>query len=334
MDWIIIVALLALSALFSGLNLGLMSLGPSDLKRKIAHGDERAKKIYAVRKNGNQLLVTLLLGNVAVNSVLAIFLGSLTAGVVAVIASTGLITLFGEIIPQAVLSRYALDIGSKTVWIVRIFMFAFYPICKPIAWGLDKALGHEMPTLYSKKELVSMLEEHSKDSGSDVQAHEERIARGALTYGDKKIEDVMTPRSVVMFLDADAALDNDLLTQIEKDGHDRFPVYRHTKDNIVGLLHVRDLLTRREGKVMTLARKPVHFIHEVETLDKALTAFITTKSHLFVVVNSFEEIVGVVSLEDIIEEIMGTEIVDEFDKYSDMRAAALRHNQHKLTDES
>lgn len=329
MDWIIIVALLALSALFSGLNLGLMSLGPSDLKRKIRHGDERAKKIYAVRKNGNQLLVTLLLGNVAVNSILAIFLSSLTVGVVAVIASTGLITLFGEIIPQAVLSRYALDIGSKTAWIVRIFIFILYPVCKPIAWSLDKVLGHEMPTLYLKKELVSMLEEHSNDSASDVQAHEERIARGALTYGDKKVHDVMTPRSVVMLLDIAAPLSDKLLNALQEDGHERFPVYKGTPENIVGILHVRDLLVRRDGTVASVARKPVHFIHEMETLDKALTAFITTKNHLFVVVNSFEEIVGVVSLEDIIEEIIGTEIVDEFDKYTDMRAAALGRNNHK-----
>src|SRR5258708_1160732 len=128
MMYVIIVGLLALSALFSGLTLGLMSLGPHELKRKMSLGDKRAKQIYSVRKRGNLLLVTLLVGNVATISSLSIFLDSISSGLIAAILTTGLITIFGEIIPQAIFSRYALALGSRAVWIVRIIIIVFYPV--------------------------------------------------------------------------------------------------------------------------------------------------------------------------------------------------------------
>lgn len=304
-----------------------MSLGPYDLKRKIDQGNKQAEKVYSVRKNGNQLLVTLLLGNVAVNSVLSVFLGSITTGIMAVVVATALITLFGEIIPQAVLSRYALKIGAKTVWIVKIFMFVLYPICRPIAWVLDRLLGQELPTIYSKKELVSLLEEHSNDVTSDVKAHEEKIARGALTYGEKIVHDVMTPRSVVTFLDANDVINRPLVDTLKKSGHARYPVYKNTIDNMVGMLYYRDLIDTNKERVGMLMRRPVYFIREDQTLDQALSAFLKNKHHLSVVINSFEEVIGVLSLEDVLEEILGAEIVDEFDHYDDMRAVAKLHNR-------
>jgi len=160
MVYVIVLGLLALSALFSGLTLGLMSLGPHELKRKMALGDMRAKKIYAVRRRGNLLLVTLLVGNVACISTMSIFLDSISSGLVAALATTALITIFGEILPQAVFSRYALRLGASTAWLVQGIMFVLYPVAAPLAWVLDKSLGDELPTMYSRKELVGILQEH------------------------------------------------------------------------------------------------------------------------------------------------------------------------------
>jgi len=111
------------------------------------------KKVYPIRSKGNLLLCTLLVGNVAINSAIAIFLGSIASGVAAGLIATGLIVIFGEILPQAVFSRFALVLGAKTVWIVKIFLYILYPICWPIAWMLDKALGEELTTIYSKKRI-------------------------------------------------------------------------------------------------------------------------------------------------------------------------------------
>ena len=111
--YLIVIGLVILSGLFSGLTLGMFSLGLTDLHTKMKLGDKRAKRIYPVRKNGNLLLCTLLLGNVAVNSTMAVFLGEISSGVFAMLVSTGLIVVFGEIIPQATFTRFALPICAN-----------------------------------------------------------------------------------------------------------------------------------------------------------------------------------------------------------------------------
>ena len=136
--------LIFFSALFSGLTLGLFSLDTTELERKKELGDIRAEKVYRVRSRGNLLLVSLLLGNVAVNSIISIMLGNVAGGVFAAIAATGLIVVFGEIIPQAAFARYALELGARTAWMVEVIIILFYPIAKPMAWILDKVLGEEM----------------------------------------------------------------------------------------------------------------------------------------------------------------------------------------------
>jgi len=119
----IALGLVILSALFSGLTLGLMGLNVHDLKRKSDLGDEDAAAIYPIRKDGNLLLTTLLLGNVAVNTILAVLLTEFASGLVASLIATSLIFLFGEIIPQAIISRYALTFGARMIPFVRIVRF-------------------------------------------------------------------------------------------------------------------------------------------------------------------------------------------------------------------
>jgi len=294
-----------------------MTLSPHELKRKIKFKDKNAKKIYPVRKDGNLLLVTLLLGNVAVNAALSVFLGSVTIGLFAIIISTALITLFGEIIPQAVLSRHALAVGAKLVWLVKIFLVVLYPFSKPLAWALDKTLGEELPTRYSKKELLSILEENSSSKMSDLEAHEHKIATGALRYADKKISHVMTPFAEVSSLSASMAVNDDLGKLLKEKGHTRYPVHKGDKRNIVGIFNVKDLLGAEEGlEIISLARKPVKFVKPNQKLDKALRAFLKERSHLFVVAENRHHMIGIVTIEDIIEEILQEEIIDEFDKNS------------------
>ncbi len=295
-----------------------MSLGPHTLKRKKELGDKQAAKVYEIRKNGNLLLVTLLLGNVAVNSILAIYLGSITVGLVAVVASTSLITLFGEIIPQAVFSRHALNLSAKIVWLVQIFIIILYPICRPISSMLDWALGEELPTIYSRQELVNILEEHSESTDSEIKSHEEQIARGALTYGEKTIKQVMTPLAVVSSLSLNQKITKVFIKKIKDSGFARFPVMHNGV--VVGTLYSRDLLgVVRTKKIKDIMHTPVIFVQQNQALDVALRQFLATKNHLFIVQNQQKKMVGVVTIEDVIEEILGDEIVDEFDQHDDMR---------------
>jgi len=326
MVYFVVIGLIVCSALFSGLTLGLMGLDAHVLKRKMKLGDSDAAKIYPLRKNGNLLLTTLLLGNVAVNSVLAIFLGSIASGVVAGLVSTALIFLFGEIIPQAVISRHAMAFGARTAWLVWGMIFIAWPIARPIAWILDRALGSEMPSVYSRGELISVIEEHEDSEHSDVDADEERIIKGALVYSNRTVGDVMTPGSVSFFVDKGQKLSASFVKKLRESGHSRFPVFDGREDNVVGMLYLRTLVGRTlVGKtVKDFYERDVHFVKVGMHLDDVLNMFIRTHRHLFVVVDEFGTVDGLISVEDVMEEIIGVEIVDEFDKFIDLRKVALR----------
>lgn len=326
-DYIIVIFLVLLSALFSGLTLGFFSLNKNDLERKAELGDKIAKKVFNIRKKGNLLLCTLLIGNVAVNSIVSVYLGSIASGVVAATMATILIVIFGEIIPQATFSRHAMKLGSKLTWLVQIFIIIFYPITKPLALILDKVLGEELPTVYSKKELVKLIEDHEDSKRSDIDADEERILKGALSFSDKTVEDVMTPRSAIFSLSHDVKLTNEIVKKIVESGHSRIPVYKEKLENIVGIFYVKDLVALdgdwRRVAVGSIARSNVIYVDYNKRLDDLLNAFKKTRSHLFVVLDEFGVVIGVVTIEDVIEEIIGSEIVDEYDRHEDMQEVAI-----------
>jgi len=326
MNYLIIIILVIFSAMFSGMTLGFFSLNKDDLKRKAKLGDKQAMKVYKLRKDGNLLLCTLLIGNVAVNAVLSIFLGSITTGVVAVFIATGLIVIFGEIAPQATFSRYALALGSKFTWVVRLFIIMLWPICRPLAYLLDKILGDEMPTVYSKHELVKLIEEHEDLKQSEVDEDEERIIKGALSFSDKTVQNIMTPRTEAFILKYDQILHKKIIAKIKNLGHSRIPVYKKDKDDIVGILYVKDLVGEdwRDKTAGQVARDDVIFVDNNKTLDDLLNAFKRKKNHLFIVLNEFGGVSGIVTIEDVLEEIIGAEIVDEFDQYENLQAVAKR----------
>ncbi|MCK4744813.1 HlyC/CorC family transporter [Candidatus Parcubacteria bacterium] len=324
MEYFIVIFLILFSALFSGLTLGFFSLNKDDLKRKVELGDKQAKKIYKIRKNGNLLLCTLLIGNVAVNSTLSIFLGSIASGFVAGLTATFLIVVFGEIIPQSVFSRYALILGAKFAWLVKLFIIMLFPICWPIAWLLDKILGNEMPNIYSKIELARIIEEHEDLKESEIDADEEKILKGALSYSEKTTQEIMTPRTEVILLKCDQILNKKAIDKIKNSGHSRIPVYKKDQDDIIGILYVKDLIGENLKNRTTeeLCRKGVIFVDYNKSLDDLLNEFKKRKHHLFVVLNKFGGVSGIVTIEDVLEEIIGAEIMDEFDKYEDLQKVA------------
>lgn len=324
MDYLIVIILLTFSALFSGLTLGLMGLNVDDLERKMKLGDERAKKVYPLRRRGNLLLTTLLVGNVAINAALSIFLGSIASGLVAGLIATTLIVIFGEIIPQAMFSRFALTLGAKSVWIVWVFLKVFYPIAAPIAWVLDKVLGEELRTIYSKQELMKIIEDHEDANESELDEDEERIIKGALTYSDKLVKDVMTPRAVLKTFEASQIVDKRLLDSLQGSGYSRIPIYKEKLDNVVGILYLTQLLGDKHlGKTVgEVADDQVYFVDENKHLDVVLNGFLSTHYHMFIVTNEFGDVMGLITLEDILEEIIRSEIVDEADMHPDMREVA------------
>ncbi len=328
MEYLIIIILIFFSALFSGLTIGFLGLDKTELERKKKIGDKRASKISQVRKNGNLLLVVLLLGNVIVNSVLAVFLGDKFSGIIAVLISTGLIVVFGEIVPQAIFYRHALSIGYYFVPLVKFFTFIFYPIAWPIAKLLDKILGKEEDTIWSKKEIKEIIKYHEDSQDSDLDQDEEDILLGALSFSEKKVKKIMTPKNVVFTVEENAFLDNELLAKIKKTGFTRVPVFREREDNIVGVLNIKSLINLQEGRKVydIYDRHKISEVLEDDKLDDLLNSFIRKKSHIAFVKNIHGTFLGIVTMEDVIEEIISKEIVDETDQYEDMREVSRKLN--------
>ena len=312
----IVIALVLLSGVFSGLTLGLMSLKPHALRRKARLGNQQAIHVLPLRKNGNLLLTTLLLGNVLINAVLSIYLGSLTTGVIAVILATALILVFGEIIPQALTHKHALAIGARTRHLTRFFLILLYPLAKPVSVVLDKTLGHELPTIMTKKELGMIVEEQTKITTSDVGAEEASIVQKGLQLSEKRVADVMTPTKNAYYLHADDLLTKKLLKQIEQEGYSRIPVYDEQDKGIIGLLYAKDLIAtnyRHKEHVHDYLRQPIEVVNEQDKLDKVLRLFKKKRVHLFIVHNQEHNPTGIITLEDVLEEIFG-EIEDEYDE--------------------
>lgn len=315
-----VTVLLSCSALFSGLTLGLFTLSKGHLRYKAELGDKMAERIYNVRKKGNLLLCTLILGNVTVNSMLSVYIGTLTTSVAASFISTALIVIIGEILPQAIFARYAFKLASKTIPLAEFFIFLFYPVAKPLSMFLDKLLGEKTPTIYTKKELEKFIEYQGGLQESAIDSDEKKIMKGALSYSDKTAKEIMTPRPAIVAVPFEKDLSHRNIDEIRECGHSRIPVYEGTPDNIVGILYVKDMVGHDlTGKSAgELARRSVIFVSPDKRLDDLLNDFKRTRNHLFVVADNKEGVAGIVTIEDVIEEIIGEEIVDEFDKFEDL----------------
>ncbi len=337
--YIIIVLLIFLSGIFSGLTLGFFTLNLGELERKAKLGDNRAEKVLEVRRNGNLLLCTLLLGNVAVNSCLAIFLGTIASGVMAAFISTGLIVIFGEILPQAIFSRYALTVGYYAVELVQLFRFILYPVTAPLALILDKILGKELNTIWSKREIREIISDHKDSPHSSIDADEERITNGALTFSTKTAREVMTPASVVYLLERNLLLNNELLVEIRNTGHTRVPLFDKAEDKIVSILYTKDLIgydIDTNARLNSFGRTDSHIIiHEHDKLDAVLHELMLKKAHVALVYDEYGIFNGLVTLEDIIEQILQVEIIDEGDKVPDLqeyaKAQFAEHNKNSIS---
>lgn len=306
--------LLFLSAAFSGLNIGLMMVRPEDLKRKASRGDEVAKKVYRYRKNGNYLIVCVLLGNVSVISGLTLVLDSVAGGIAAGIGTTLLVTAFGEILPQSLFSRRGYRLTRHFFWLLDFMFVVLWPIAYPVSKMLDHWIGEDLPALYSREELAHMVQDHALHEQSTIDHDESQIIAGALQYSRKMVIDIATPLDKVVAVELEDEIDASFLSMIKRGGHSRLPV-KNRAGEYVGILYAKDILGRElPSPVSHVYRDRLHDIPSTAPLDTALSRFIQTKSHLFLVHDSEEQPVGVLTLEDVIEEIIKREIEDEFDK--------------------
>ncbi|KAJ2540235.1 hypothetical protein GGH12_004436 [Coemansia sp. RSA 1822] len=316
-----------------------------------------ARRIQPIRKNGHWLLVTLLLGNTIVNETLPIVLDSvLGGGVSAIVISTAAIVLFGEIIPQSLCARYGLAIGAFFAYPVRLLQYALAPLGYPIALLLDYILGSDHGVIYKKAQLKELVSLSDAAHGGNLSADEVTIIHGALELSDKLVSDVMTDLRNVYMVDIDARLDRTLLTEMVRRGHSRVPVYAGHRENIVGVLLVKSLVLLDPDDALPVRNAKIANIPLITpdvSLYDILNAFQEGGCHLAVVmgppampstrsscstllpplrppsylacssglnqVSASLAPIGIITLEDVIEELIQEEIIDETDEFIDIR---------------
>lgn len=338
----IAMVLVLLGGLFAGLTLGLMGQDEIYLQ-VIEQSGEGAERIHARRvlrllqRGKHWVLVTLLLSNVITNETLPIVLDrSLGGGWPAVVSSTVLIVIFGEIIPQSVCVRYGLAIGSYLSPLVLGLMYLMYPVGKPTAMLLDWILGEDHGTVYKKaglKTLVTLHKTLGTSPADRLNQDEVTIISAVLDLKDKPVVAIMTPINDVFTMSIDDVLDEKTMDAILSAGYSRIPIHAPGEPtNFVGMLLVKILITYDPEDAMKVKDFPLATLPETAPDTSCLDIvnfFQEGKSHMVLVSSSPGEnygALGVVTLEDVIEELIGEEIIDESDVFIDVHKAIRRIN--------
>ena len=320
---VVLIILLLLSALISGSEVAFFSLGAGELE-ELEDDAPKHNRIKTLLDKPEELLGTILISNNFVNVgivILSTFLlntffspelwSPVLTFVVEILAITGVLLLFGEILPKVYANTARLNFARFVV----PFIFHLHKILKPISKRLSKTINRinieGRPPSLSVDDLEQALElttdEHTTED-------EQRILKGIVRFGSTTVKEVMTPRTSVIAIDIKAPF-HDTLTHIVDKGYSRIPVYEEQLDQIKGLLYVKDLLPYVDAadnfRWQDLIRTPF-FVPESKKIDDLLKEFQQRRIHLAIVVDEFGGTSGVISLEDVLEEIVG-EISDEFD---------------------
>jgi Mg2+/Co2+ transporter CorB len=336
-----ILALLVLSGCFSGSETALTAASRGKLRAQAEKGSKGAETALKITEDNERLIGSVLLGNNLVNILAASLATALftrlfgESGVaLATLVMTLLVLIFAEVLPKTYAITNAESAASRAapviVWIIRIFD----PVVAAVRWlvrlilrGFGVQADPDSHILAVREEIAGAL--WLGQSEGVVEKEDRDRVLGALDLSERAVEEVMLHRSRIEMLDADAPA-GEILTQCLASNHTRLPLYETDHDNIVGIVHAKDLLRSIHGSlveesrqadaldafdVRSIAREP-YFIPETTTLDEQMRQFLRMRSHFALVVDEYGALQGLITLEDILEEIVG-EIVDEFDAEAD-----------------
>ena len=316
--------LLVCSALISGAEVALFSLNINDIEEGLEQKSKPIEILSKLLERPKKLLATILVANNFINIAIVIlfaFLGNVMFGhisnpkikfVIEVVVVTFLILLFGEILPKIYASRNNLKFATFMAYPLRFLDVVLSPISLPmrgVTLGIHNKLGKQKSNI-SVDQLSQALELTSEE---DTTKEEQKILQGIVSFGNTDTKQVMRPRIDIFALNIDQKY-LEIMPEVIENGYSRIPVYRDNMDTIEGILYVKDLLPyidRKQFDWTTLLRPPF-FVPENKKLDDLMAEFQEKKVHLAVVVDEYGGTSGLISLEDIIEEIVG-DISDEFD---------------------
>lgn len=321
---LVIVLLLFCSAMISAAEVALFSLSQNDLTKLSQQNPAKSQLVSQLLQKPKKLLATLLLANNFVNIGIVIIFSfvsdSLFAGIVSpvvkfvveVVLVTFLILLFGEVLPKVYASRNNIKFSAgiaRPLWFLDQLLSPLSLPMRAVTVYLHKKLGRQKTNI-SVDQLSQALEMTSSD---DTTSEEQKILEGIVSFGNTDTKQVMSPRIDIFALEIEESF-AEIYPKIVDKGYSRIPVFRENIDHIEGVLFVKDLIPhihKKEFDWNSLLREPF-FVPENKKLDDLLKDFQSMKSHLAIVVDEYGGTSGLVSLEDVIEEIVG-DISDEFD---------------------
>ena len=319
---ILMLALLVGSAFFSATETAFSSLNKSRLKNMADHGSRRAEKALDLAERYDDLLSTLLIGNNIVNislaSIATVFFVHLIgdSGVsVSTAVTTVVVLIFGEVSPKSLAKEMPEAFAMAVTPVFRVLV-AFF---KPANWLFAKwkqllanLLKIENDHKVTSDELLTIVEEAEQEGG--MNAEESELLKSAIEFNDQAVEDILTPRVRVVGVPMDATND-EIAHEFDESGYSRLPIYEETLDHIVGVLHQKDFFKQyHSGKVdlAQIMKTPV-FVGETQKVSNLMRLMQQNKCQLAVVVDEYGGTVGIITMEDILEELVG-EIWDEHDE--------------------
>jgi len=321
---IALVVLIGLSGFFSGLEVALVGVRRSKVHQMLNKKLPGATALYKLKSNPSRMMASVNLGNNLVNVAstalatdiaLKIFENNGLAIVIG--AMTFLILVFGEITPKTYCNANAAKIALRYSRVLLAFSYAFYPVVwifEQITKGIIKLTGSSQePPRLTEEEIKGVIEQGLEDDA--IEKQESKLVHGALNFDDIVIRSVMTPRTKMFTLNSKMLL-FEALPLINKSGFSRIPLYGKNHDEITGIINVRDILKYLETdqkliNLQQLARKPI-FVSQEKKVSDLLKEMQGRKAHMAIVLDEFEGVEGCVTLEDLVEEIVG-EIHDETD---------------------
>lgn len=322
---VILIILLALSAFFSSNETALMAVNKIRLRTLADEGNKKAAKALDITENHTQkMLSAILIGNNIVNisaSSLATTLAYSFGGYMVSIATAALtvaILIFGEITPKSYATLNAEKITLRYISVLSAFMTLMTPFIFVINLfsGLFMRLLHVDPdaaqNAMTEEELRTIVDVSHEDGV--IESDEKAMIYNVFDMGDAHAKDIMVPRVNVSFADVDSSYE-DLIEIFRNDRYTRLPVYEDTQDNVVGIINMKDLLLYTSDEpfnIRTYLRKP-HFTYEYKDISELLVEMRESTFNIAIVLDEYGEMTGLITLEDILEEIVG-EIHDEYDE--------------------
>ncbi len=323
-DLLIIITILVLCySFFSASETAFSSLNKIKIKALANSGNKRAEKTYQLTEDFSKLLNTILVGNTIVNVVsasLATVLFTRMLGesgvTISSIVMTLLIMIIGEIIPKNIAKYVPEKFAMSVTPILSFLVWIFTPLTFIFRYveGLFEKIYGNQPDSYSTDEFITMVEEANEDG--DIEDHEADLITNALEFNDLDVGEILTPRIDVIAVDIDDYTIEDIELKYRDSGFSRLPVYKETIDNIIGVLIEKDfyyhLFYEKSVDIKSILKDVIYTSPQVK-ISSLLKQFQTSKTHMAIVVDEYGGTEGIITMEDILEELVG-EIYDEHDE--------------------